>query len=46
MSESVITLEDAANRLPELVELVHAQREATVITEEGTWFSGLNEVAT
>jgi antitoxin (DNA-binding transcriptional repressor) of toxin-antitoxin stability system len=35
MSEIVITLEDAASRLPELVEHVHAQREAAVIVKSG-----------
>jgi len=35
MSEAVVTVEEAAARLGELVEQVHAQREGAVIVKEG-----------
>jgi antitoxin (DNA-binding transcriptional repressor) of toxin-antitoxin stability system len=35
MSETVLTVEDAARCLPELVERVHAQREAAVLLKSG-----------
>lgn len=35
MSETVLTVEDAARCLPQLVELVHARREAAVLLKSG-----------
>ena len=35
MNETVLTIEDAAACLPELVERVHANREAAVIVKDG-----------
>jgi len=36
MSETVLTIEDAARCLPELVERVHARGEAAILVKSGT----------